>query len=276
MATATFIDEVTRHLRRALEERRSSYAEHGRSLEEIGPPEELARRMVGVVPEPSRWDDLLGPFYTTSKVAEILGGVSRQAIADRRERHTLLALKTAEGTLVYPTFQFDDHNEVLAGLPEVLQCFRGSGIDDWTLAGWLVSKFRTLDGRSPVDWLRLGREPEPVLRLARAAASQGMGPRLPFPRKQIEDFCQRWNITELAAFGSVLRDDFKPGSDVDVLVTFAADTHWTLFDMARMRDELSRILAREVDLLSRRGVEASRNPIRREAILSSAQVIYAA
>ena len=74
MATATFIDEVARHLKRALEERRSSYAEHGRSLEEIGPPEELARRMAGVVPEPSRWDDVLGPFYTTSKVAEILGG----------------------------------------------------------------------------------------------------------------------------------------------------------------------------------------------------------
>ncbi|HVG10993.1 MAG TPA: hypothetical protein VNM67_25035 [Thermoanaerobaculia bacterium] len=176
MATATFIDEVTRHLKRALEERRSSYAEHGRSLEEIGPPEELARRMVGVVPEPSRWDDLLGPFYTTSKVAEILGGVSRQAIADRRERHTLLALKTADGTLVYPNFQFNDHNEVLAGLPEVLQCFRGqrgdNRIDDWSLAGWLVSKFRTLDSRSPVEWLRLGRDPEPVLRLARAAASR--------------------------------------------------------------------------------------------------------
>jgi predicted nucleotidyltransferase len=97
-----------------------------------------------------------------------------------------------------------------------------------------------------------------------------------FPRDQVEDFCHRWKVTELSAFGSVLRDDFKPGSDVDVLVTFAADTHWTLFDMARMRDELSRILARDVDLVSRRGVEASRNPIRREAILTSAQVIYAA
>lgn len=170
MATATFIEEVTRHVRRALEERRSSYAEHGRSLEEIGPPEELARRMVGVVPEPSRWDDLLGPFYTTARVAEILGGVSRQAVADRRERHTLFALKTADGTLVYPTFQFNNHNEVLAGLPEALQCFRGSRVDDWTLAGWLVSKSRSLEGRSPAEWLRLGRDLEPVLRLARDAA----------------------------------------------------------------------------------------------------------
>jgi uncharacterized protein len=97
-----------------------------------------------------------------------------------------------------------------------------------------------------------------------------------FPREQIEDFCRRWKIVELSAFGSVLRDDFGPGSDIDILVTFAPEAHWTLFDMARMRDELSKLLGRDVDLLSRRGVEASRNPIRREAILSSAQVIYAA
>lgn len=100
--------------------------------------------------------------------------------------------------------------------------------------------------------------------------------RVPIPHQQVEGFCRRWKITELSAFGSVLRKDFGPASDVDVLVTFAPEAHWTLFDMARMRDELSEILGREVDLVSRRGVEASRNPIRREAILSSAQVIYAA
>lgn len=172
MATATFIDEVTRHVRRALEERRSSYAERGRSLEEIGPPEELARKMVEVVPEPSRWDDLLGPFYTTAKVSEIWGGVSRQALADRRERRTLLGLKTSDGVLVYPTFQFNEHNDILAGLPDVLQCFRGSDVDDWTLAGWLVSPSRALDGRSPVEWLKAGRNPAPVVKLARDAAQR--------------------------------------------------------------------------------------------------------
>lgn len=172
MATATFIDEVTRHVRRALEERRSSYAERGRSLEEIGPPEELARKMVEVVPEPSRWDDLLGPFYTTAKVSEIWGGVSRQALADRRERRTLLGLKTSDGVLVYPTFQFNEHNDILAGLPDVLQCFRGSDVDDWTLAGWLVSPSRALDGRSPVEWLKAGRSPDPVVKLARDAAQR--------------------------------------------------------------------------------------------------------
>jgi hypothetical protein len=170
MATATYIDQVTRYLRSALEERRTSYAEHGRSLEEIGPAEELARKMVGIVPEPSRWDDVLGPFYTTAKVAEIQGGISRQALADRRERRTLLALKTADGVLVYPTLQFDENNEVLRGLPEILQCFRGAPVDDWTLAGWLVAPSRALEGHSAIEWLRLGRDLEPVLSLARAAA----------------------------------------------------------------------------------------------------------
>jgi uncharacterized protein len=96
------------------------------------------------------------------------------------------------------------------------------------------------------------------------------------PAAAIEDFCRRWKIIELSVFGSALRSDFGPHSDVDLLVTFAPQAHWTLFDMARMRNELSGLLSREVDLVSRRGVEASRNPIRREAILSSAEVIYAA
>jgi hypothetical protein len=170
MATVTYIDEVAHYVRRALEKRRSSYARHGRSLEDIAPAEELARRMVEVVPEPSRWDDLLGPFYSTGQVSKLLGGVSRQAVADRRDRRTLLGLKTADGVIVYPAFQFGERNEVLAGLPDVLQCFRDSGVDDWTLAGWLVSPSRTLEGRSAVEWLRQGFDPEPVLHLARDAA----------------------------------------------------------------------------------------------------------
>jgi uncharacterized protein len=100
--------------------------------------------------------------------------------------------------------------------------------------------------------------------------------RIPLPEKEIAGFCQRWKINELSAFGSVVRDDFGPESDVDLLVSFSPDVHWTLFDMARMRSELKALLGREVDLVSRRGVESSRNPIRKDAILSSAEVIYAA
>jgi len=91
---------------------------------------------------------------------------------------------------------------------------------------------------------------------------------------RISDFCRRWKITEFALFGSILRDDFRPDSDIDVLVTFAPDAGWSLFDHVTMQDELKVIFGRNVDLVSRRGVERSQNYIRRKAILSSAQVIY--
>lgn len=95
------------------------------------------------------------------------------------------------------------------------------------------------------------------------------------PREKISDFCRQWEITEFALFGSALRDDFSPDSDIDVLVTFAPDTTWTLLDHVEMQDQLKAIFERPVDLVSRRGVEHSRNHIRRQAIFDSAQVIYA-
>lgn len=92
---------------------------------------------------------------------------------------------------------------------------------------------------------------------------------------KIIEYCQRWRIAELAVFGSILRDDFKRTSDIDVLVSFKADTKWTLLDHVQMQDELAVLFGRDVDLVSRRGIENSRNRIRREAILNSAEVIYA-
>ena len=93
---------------------------------------------------------------------------------------------------------------------------------------------------------------------------------------RLEAFCRNWRIDELALFGSVLRADFQADSDVDVLVTFAQDANWGLWDHARMEDELAQLFGRNVDLVSRRAVEASPNWIRRRAILSSAERIYAA
>ncbi|MEJ2586797.1 MAG: nucleotidyltransferase family protein [Deltaproteobacteria bacterium] len=94
------------------------------------------------------------------------------------------------------------------------------------------------------------------------------------PRDEVEAFCRRWQIKELSIFGSVLREDFRPDSDVDVLVRFNPEARHTLFDLARMQEELQQILGRNVDLVSRRGIEMSRNYIRRRAILNSAQVVY--
>jgi hypothetical protein len=100
--------------------------------------------------------------------------------------------------------------------------------------------------------------------------------KIEIPDKKIADFCRRWKITEFALFGSALRNDFRHDSDIDVLVSFAPDTAWGLFDHVTMQDELQAIFNCKVDLINRRAIERSRNPIRRKAILTSAEVIYAA
>ena len=94
------------------------------------------------------------------------------------------------------------------------------------------------------------------------------------PTAKLSEFCRRWNISGLALFGSALREDFRPDSDVDVLVSFAPQAHVTLFDMAQMQNELKDIFKRDVDLVSKRGLENSRNYLRRKQILDSAQVIH--
>lgn len=94
--------------------------------------------------------------------------------------------------------------------------------------------------------------------------------------EQIKAFCDRWQISEFALFGSVLRDDFRSDSDIDILVTFTPESHHTLFDLVQMENELKSIFGRDVDLVSRRGIERSLNYLRRNEILSSAKVIYAA
>lgn len=101
-------------------------------------------------------------------------------------------------------------------------------------------------------------------------------PKIAIPQDKTADFCRRWKVTELALFGSVLRDDFSPASDVDVLVSFAADARWSLFDLVRMQEELQAILGCEVDLVQREVVERSENYIRRQNILSHLEIIYAA
>ena len=93
---------------------------------------------------------------------------------------------------------------------------------------------------------------------------------------EIALFCERWGVLTLALFGSVLRDDFKPDSDIDVLAEFKQEMRQTLLDLARMEEELQAILGREVDLVERADIVQSGNYIRRKAILESVETIYAA
>jgi predicted nucleotidyltransferase len=103
-----------------------------------------------------------------------------------------------------------------------------------------------------------------------------MNLRTTVPHEKLPAFCERWGIRELALFGSVVRDDFGPESDVDVLVRFKEDARPTLFDLVRAQNELAVLFGRDVDLVDRRSIERSRNRIRREAVLSEAVVIHAA
>jgi uncharacterized protein len=97
--------------------------------------------------------------------------------------------------------------------------------------------------------------------------------RFTIPRKKIAEFCKRWHVAEFSLFGSVLRKDFRPRSDIDVLVVFEPEAQINVFDMAQMQIELETLFGRSVDLVEKAGL---RNPYRRSEILKTARVVYAA
>ena len=96
--------------------------------------------------------------------------------------------------------------------------------------------------------------------------------RIEIPRNEIAEFCRKWRVREFSLFGSVLRNDFRPDSDVDVLLSFEPDAPWSLWDLFDMRDELQNVFGRRVDIVEK---EALRNPFRRHEILSTQKVVYA-
>jgi hypothetical protein len=98
--------------------------------------------------------------------------------------------------------------------------------------------------------------------------------KIELPRKNvIEDFCLKWKVTEMSLFGSVISKNFRPDSDIDVLVSFKDNAGWSLFDFVDMIDELKAIFGRKVDLVEK---DSLKNPFRRQSILSANEVIYAA
>jgi uncharacterized protein len=99
-----------------------------------------------------------------------------------------------------------------------------------------------------------------------------LSPRIKIPEKKIEDFCHQYQVKRMALFGSVLRDDFRPDSDVDVLVVFDPSARITFMTLGKMKRELSTLLQRQVDLVPQEGLK----PAIREDVLSTAQEVYAA
>lgn len=100
-----------------------------------------------------------------------------------------------------------------------------------------------------------------------------MSPQVALAPSVLSDFCTKWRIRELSLFGSVLREDFSPESDLDFLVSFEPAAAWSLWDMVEMRDELSQITGRSIDLVEKEGL---RNPYRKNEILGTREIIYAA
>ncbi len=96
---------------------------------------------------------------------------------------------------------------------------------------------------------------------------------LEMPLETITGFCKRWKIKEFSIFGSILREDFSPQSDIDVLLSFWEGAPWGLFEFVEMRDELKTIFGRDVDIVEKEGLK---NPFRRREILRTRKVIYAA
>ena len=94
----------------------------------------------------------------------------------------------------------------------------------------------------------------------------------------VQAFCAKWRITELSVFGSVLRDDFRPDSDIDFLARFeevAEDDEWDLFDEIHMREELEQLVGRKVDIVDRCAIEDCTNPFIKKEVLSTAEPVHA-
>ncbi len=98
-------------------------------------------------------------------------------------------------------------------------------------------------------------------------------PGIPIPMDQIKAFCSKWRVREFSLFGSVLREDFGPASDIDVLVALDDAAPWSLYEWLDMIDELKELFGRDVDLVEKCAI---RNPLRRRAILEGSKVLYAA
>jgi hypothetical protein len=100
-----------------------------------------------------------------------------------------------------------------------------------------------------------------------------MGVQVAVDPNRIAEFCRKWRVKELSIFGSAVRDDFRPDSDVDVLVVYEDEAEWDLWDHMHAEEELKQLFGRKVDLVEKSAVT---NPFRRHHILNNREVIYAA
>lgn len=165
-----FIDELASLVRERILDSEADWRAGGESLLSLGDVGALARRLTASVPLRSSWDDRIGPFYTTRSLSDKLGGLSRQAVLERRQRGSLLSMRTSDGVWVYPAWQLFDDGTPIPGLREVLRPFTMQGVDGWNIAAWFESTFKQLGGESPRQCLLTGKNTELLPAMAREAA----------------------------------------------------------------------------------------------------------
>lgn len=177
MATAKrderWMAEVADALTSGLRAKAETARKQGRGLAELGSPAEVAERMLETVPiaAPSPWEHV-GPFYSGKGVARMLGGVTRQAVDDRRRRNKIVALRTTDGVWLYPTFQFGPDGTVDQRVVTAFCRLRDGGAGDWMAGSIMVTPQHDLDGRGVADHLHQGHDPERVTRLVDRAVAR--------------------------------------------------------------------------------------------------------
>lgn len=163
-------DALLGAVRERIATRAQELAGQGRSLD-LGDVDELADRMMAALPSVHPLDQPLGPFYDTAGLVAWLG-VSRQALFDRVRRGTVLACRTVDGHLLYPSLQFGRNGGVRPGVQDAVGAFTRRGVDGWSVGAWLTTPSAVFDGQSAVDYLVVHRSSAAAVeRVARAAAA---------------------------------------------------------------------------------------------------------
>lgn len=129
--------------------------------------------MADAVLAANRINDRLGAFYTTDRVRKVLGGVSRQAVSERVRSDRLLRVKTADGVVLFPAFQFAN-GAVVPGLQKLLEVLLGSNVDGWTVAYWLTARMAQLGETTALDVLASG-DTDRIAELQKLAANDAAG-----------------------------------------------------------------------------------------------------
>lgn len=167
---ASFEQEIMRSVARKVHDRLRKAHEAQLAPEQFGDPEDIADAMVAALPLGHVFDEISGPFYDTSGLGQWLG-ISRQALHQRAARHAVLACPLDDGGVVYPTWQFLDSGATIPWLAEVLVTLAEGTDDKWMMALWMRAPSDGLDGDRPSDWLRNGKDPQPVIAMAQQVAA---------------------------------------------------------------------------------------------------------